>query len=96
MKERIDGMVMVATGILPAIVARWSIVLREAGIEFAATREVTADGSELTGSLDLWVEKPQAGAAKALIIDAESGRVPQHRRRWASPGRESSRQFEGT
>lgn len=95
MTQRIDGMVMVATGIHPAIVARWSIVLRKAGIEFAATREEPADGIEITSSMDLWVEKRQAGTAKALIIDAESGRVPQHRGRSASSSRDTCKQFEG-
>ena len=91
MRERIDGMVMVATGIHPSIVARWCIVLREAGIEFAVTREETADGTEPTGSMELWVEKPQAGAAKALIIDAENGRVPQQRGRGVCRTRDSVR-----
>jgi hypothetical protein len=65
-------MVMVATGV-PAIVARWSMVLRHAGVEFALTRQYEKEEIESPGSLDLWVEKRRVQTARVAIINAEGG-----------------------
>jgi len=46
--HNIDGMVMVATGV-PALVTRWSMVLRKAGIQFALTRPDLSVESESLG-----------------------------------------------
>jgi hypothetical protein len=70
MSPHIEGMVMVATGV-PAIVTRWSMVLRNAGVEFAVTRQFAAEETESQGSLDLWVEERRVMSARAAIITAE-------------------------
>ena len=74
MSPHIEGMVMVATGV-PAIVTRWSMVLRHAGVEFAVTRQYEEE-SESLGAMYLWVEQQRAQSARVAIISAERGASP--------------------
>lgn len=74
MTHNIDGMVMVATGV-PALVTRWSTVLRRAGIQFAVARPDDSDNGDLPGYLELWVERADVEDAKSTIITAENGKV---------------------
>jgi hypothetical protein len=74
MTHNIDGMVMVATGV-PALVTRWSTVLRKAGIQFAVARPDEVDDDTSPGYLELWVERDDVEEAKSTIIHAEKGGV---------------------
>jgi hypothetical protein len=73
MSAHIDGMVVVATGV-PAIVTLWSMVLRNAGLEFAVTHHAGEAAHELVGSMDFWVEERRVLHARSAIIDAERGK----------------------
>jgi hypothetical protein len=72
MSNNLDGMVMVASGI-PAVVTRWSGVLRKAGIQYAVTQSVNNKGVGHRTDLEIWVEDDDAKKARAVLIKAEQG-----------------------
>jgi len=100
MGNKLEGMALIASGI-PALVTRWSLVLRKAAIPFALTQSVK-NGSLLPDQLEIWVEEDDVEKARAAIIAAENGdqvlpadrdavvrpEIRKHRNDLSAPGQE--------